>query len=99
MELYAEGKRRVSFMLQAALSSIHITCDAWTIPNHLGAWGVVSHFTSEEGLLRELLLSLSEQEGSYSGQNQARLVLKTLTSYKIRNRLGHFVMDNAATNV
>ena len=98
MELYAEGKRRVSFMLQAALSSIHITCDAWTTPNHLGAWGVVSHFTSEERLLRELLLSLSEQEGSHSGQNQARLVLKTLTSYKIRNRLGHFVMDNASTN-
>ena len=98
MELYAEEKRHVSSMLQAALSSIHITDNAWTTPNHLGAWGVVSHFTSEEGLLRELLLSLSEQEGSHSGQNQARLVLKTLTSYKIRNRLGHFVMDNASTN-
>ncbi len=98
MELYAEGKRRVFFMLQAALSSIHITCDTWTTPNHLGAWGAVSHFTSEEGLLQELLLSLSEQKGSYSGQNQAPLVLKTLTSYKIRNRLVHFVMDNASTN-
>ncbi len=28
MELYSEEKRRVSFMFQAALSSIHITCDA-----------------------------------------------------------------------
>ncbi len=37
MELYAEGKRRVFFMIQTALSSIHITCDAWTTPNHLGA--------------------------------------------------------------
>ncbi len=69
MELYAEGKRRVSFMLQGALSSIHITCDAWTISNHLGALDVVSHFTSKEELLRELLLLLSEQEGSHSGQN------------------------------
>ncbi len=98
MELYAERKRHVSFILQAALSSIHITCEAWTTPNHLGEWGVVSHFTSEEGLLRELLLSWSEQEGSHSRQNQRRLVLKTLTSYKIRNRLRHFVMDNASTN-
>ncbi len=98
MELYVEGKRRVSFMLQPALSSIHITCDAWTTPNHLVALDVVSHFTSEKVLLRELLLSLSEQEGSHSGQNQARLVLKTLTSYKIRNRLGHFVMNDASTN-
>ncbi len=98
MELYAEGKQLVSFILQAALLSIYITCDAWTIPNRLGAWGLVSHFTSEERLLRELLLSLFKQQGSHSGQNQARLVLKTLTSYKIRNRLGHFVMDNASTN-
>ncbi len=98
MELYTEGKRRVSFILQAALSSIHITCDVWTTANHLNAWSVVSHFTSEEGLLRELLLSLSEQEGSHSGQNQARLVLKSPTSYKIQNRLGYFVMDNTSTN-
>lgn len=41
---------------------------------------------------------MSEQEESHSGQNQARFILKTLTSYKIRNRLGHFVMDNASTN-
>ncbi len=79
MELYAKGKWRVSFILQAALSSIHITCDAWTTPNQLGACGVVSNFSSEEGLLQELLLLRSEQEGSHSGQNQARLVLKILT--------------------
>ncbi len=41
---------------------------------------------------------MSEQEESHSEQNQARLVLKTFTSYKIRNPLGHFVMDNASTN-
>ncbi len=98
MELYAKGKRRVFFMLQTALSSIHITCHPLTTANHLGAWDVVSHFTSEEGLLRELLLLLFEQERSHSGQNPARLVLKTLTSYKIRNELGHLVINNALTN-
>lgn len=98
MELYQEGKQRVALILQAALSSIHITCDSWTTPNHIGAWGLVSHFTSEEGVLCELLLSLSEQQGSHSGFNQAQTVLNTLTSYNIRNRLGYFVMDNATTN-
>ena len=98
MELYQEGKQRVASILQAALSSIHITCDAWTTPNHIGAWGIVGHFTSEEGVLCDLLLSLSEQQGSHSGFNQAQMVLNTLTVYNIRNRLGHFVMDNATTN-
>ncbi len=69
IELYSERKRCVSFMLQAALSLIHITCDAWTTPNHLGEWGVVSHFTSEQRFLQELLLLLSEQEESHSEQN------------------------------
>lgn len=98
MELYQEGKHRVALILQAALSSIHITCDAWTTPNHIGAWGIVSHFTSEEGILCELLLSLSEQQDSHSGFNQAQTVLNTLTSYNIRNRLGYFVLNNAYTN-
>lgn len=98
MDLFTEGKRWISLMLQSALSSIHITCDAWTTPNQLGAWGIVGHFTSEDGSLYDLLLSLSEQEGSHSGYNQAQLILKALTLYNIRNRLGHFVMDNASTN-
>lgn len=98
MELFQEGKQRVALVLQAALSSIHISCEAWTIPNHIGAWGIVGHFTSKEGVLCELLLSLSEQQGSLPGFNQALTVLHTLTSYNISNRLGHFVLDNATTN-
>lgn len=45
MELNQEGKHRVALILQAGLSSIHITCDAWTTPNDIGVWGIVSHFT------------------------------------------------------
>ena len=92
MDLFTEGKWRISLMLQSALSSIHITFDAWITPKHLGAWGIVGHFTSEDGSLHDLLLSLTEHEGSHSGYNQAQLFLKTLTSYSIRNRLGHFVI-------
>ena len=88
----------MALILQAAPSSIHITCNAWTTPNHIGVWGIVGHFTSEEGVLCDLLLSLSEQQGSHSGFNQAQMVLNTLTVYKIRNRLGHFVMNDATTN-
>ena len=42
--------------------------------------------------------SLSGQKGSHSGQNQARFVSKTLTSYNIQNRLGDFVIDNTSRN-
>lgn len=55
----------------------------------------MGHLTSEEGKLEFLHLSLMEIEGSHTGENQANMVLATLTSYNIRNRLEYFVMDNA----
>ena len=51
----------------------------------LGHWGIVGHVTSGGGILCDLLLSLSEQQGSHSGFNQAQMVLNTLTVYNIRN--------------
>lgn len=67
-DFFREGQRRVAMILQSALSSIHITCDAWTSSNHLAAWGMVGHFTSEEGKLECLRLSLTEIKGLHNGE-------------------------------
>lgn len=98
MDLFREGQRRVAIILQSDLSSIHITYDASTSSNHLAPWGMVGHFTLKEGKLECLLLSLTGIKGSYTGENQANMVLATLNSYDICNRLGYLVMDNATTN-
>lgn len=93
MSLHAEGKKRVANMLQAAVSSIHLACDAWTSPNHRALFAIVAHFTSEEGHLQNIFLSLQEPIGQHTGENLSYLVLTTLNEYNIRNRLGHFVIE------
>ena len=60
MSLHAEGKKRVTIILQAIISSIHLTYDAWTLPNHRALFAIVAHFISEEGRLQKMLLSLQE---------------------------------------
>lgn len=85
-------------MLQAAVSSMHLACDAWTSPNHRALFAIVAHFTSEESRLQSMLLSLQEPIGQHTGENLSCVVLTMLNEYNIRNRLGHFVMDNASNN-
>ena len=96
--LFAEGKQRLRHILATALSDIHIICDIWTSPNYIGLLGVVAHFTSEKGQLHVITLALIELQGDHSGLNQAAVVLDVLNDFGIRNKLGYFVMDNAASN-
>ena len=96
--LFAEGKERLRHILATAISDIHITCDMWTSPNHLGLLVVVAHFTGEDLKLHAVTLGLKELEGDHSGQNQAVYVLIVLEDFGIRNKLGYMVMDNAASN-
>ena len=98
MSLYQEGQRRICLVLQDALSSIHISCDGCIAPNSLGIFGIVGHFTDEEGTLQALLLALVEIKGVHSGEQLATHMLTVLDEYHIRDRLGYFVMDNATAN-
>ncbi len=45
-----------------------------------------------------MTLALKELEGEHSGLNQARVVLGVINDFRIRNKLGYFVMDNASLN-
>ncbi len=85
-------------MLATALSDIYITCDMWTSLNNLGLLAVVVYFTSKKSKLVTVTLGLIELEGDYSGENQAAIVLNVLDKYKIRNKLGYIVIDNAYQN-
>lgn len=96
--LFNEGKQRLRHLLAVAISNIHITCDMWTSPNNLGVIAIVAHFTSEKLQLETMTLALKELEGEHSGLNQARVVLGVINDFRIRNKLGYFVMDNASLN-
>lgn len=96
--LFDEGKKRLRHMLATALSDIHITCDLWTSPNHLGLLAVVGHFTGEDLKLHTVTLALKELEKEHSEANQSAVVLDVLDNFEMRNKLGYLVMDNAGTN-
>ncbi len=96
--LFQEGQKRLRHFLHSAISSVHITCDAWTSSNNLAFLGSVAHFIDEAGGLRTILLALKELQGEHSGANMAVIILDVLSVYAIRGRLGYFVMDNATNN-
>lgn len=96
--LFAEGKQRLRHLLGTAISDIHITCDMWSSPNHLGLLAVVGHFTGEDSKLHTVTLALKELQGEHSGINQGAIVLDVLDDYGIRNKLGYMVMDNVGSN-
>ena len=98
LALMREGKQRLRHILGTAISDVHITCDIWTSPNHLGILAVIAHFTSKKLQLTTVTLALIELKGKYSGLNQAKAVLGVVDDFRIRNKLGYFVMDNAISN-
>lgn len=96
--LFSEGKKRLRHILATDLSDIHLTCDLWTSPNHLGLLAVVAHFTSKKSKLQSVTLALKELEREHLGKNQAAIVLDVLNDYGIHNKLSYMVSDNAGTN-
>ena len=93
-----EGKIRLRYILTTAISDVHITCNMWTLPNHLGILAVVAYFTSEKLRLITATLAVIKVEGEYSGVNLARIVERVVNNFRIRLKLGYFVIDNTTSN-
>ena len=93
-----EGKIRLHYLLATAISDIYITCDMWTLLNHLGILAVVAHFTSEKSQLLTVTLALVELQGKHLGPNQVQVINKIIDNFQFRNKLGYFIIDNAESN-
>lgn len=98
MDLFCEGRQQVTIIFQSALSFIHITGDSYTSSNHPSAWRIVGHFAFEKRKVECLLLLLTKIKAPHKGENQTNMIIATLLSYDIRNRLGYFVRNNASSN-
>ena len=93
-----EGKIRLRHILATAISDVHITCDMWTSPNHLGILAVVAYFTSEKLRLITVTLAVIKVKGEHLGVNLARIIERVVNKFGIRRKLGYFVIDNATSN-
>ncbi len=74
MDLFCKRRQQVTIILQSALSSVYITCDAWKPSNYLASWEMVGYFTSEESKLVCLLLFLTKIKEPHTRENQANMV-------------------------
>jgi len=43
-------------------------------------------------------LAIKEVNGEHSGKNQAKYILEVLKEYKIKDKLGYFMIDNTNNN-
>ena len=59
---------------------------------------IVAHFIDANGCRQTKLLAIRQLKGGHSGENIAASVLRVIKEYKIRDRVGFLVLDNASSN-
>ena len=95
---YHRRKRRLRKELRSTRSNIHLSFDLWTSPNCYAIIAIVAHFIDSKGYRQTKLLAIRQLKGEHSGENIAASVLKVIKEYRIRDRIGFFVLDNAGSN-
>jgi hypothetical protein len=93
-------KRKISLTkeLRRARSKIHLSFDLWTSPNCHGMIAIVGHYIDRKGHRQTTLLAIRKVVGEHSGENVAALVCKVVKEYRIRKKVGFFILDNASVN-
>ena len=98
MNMFEVRKERLRQDMLDSRSSISLSFDLWTSPNYLAVLGVAAHFIDKSGLRRTAVLALREVEGEHSGENIGDVLLQVIKDYKITDRVGYFMSDNASVN-
>lgn len=95
---YHRQKKRLKTELKKTRSNIHLSFDLWTSPNCHAIIAVVAHYIDSKGRRQTKLLAIRQLKGEHSGENIAASVLKVIKVYRIRDRIGFFVLDNIGSN-
>ncbi|KAM5529351.1 transposase-like protein [Fusarium oxysporum f. sp. phaseoli] len=98
MNMFEVRKERLRQDMLDSRNSISLSFDLWTSPNYLAVLGVAAHFIDKSGLRRTAVLALREVEGEHSEENIADVLLQVIKDYKITDRVGYFMSDNASAN-
>jgi hypothetical protein len=95
---FHKRKTTLSKELRRARSKIHLSFDLWTSPNCYGMIAIVGHYIDRKGCRQTTLLAIRKIVGEHSGENIAACVCKVVREYRIRKKVGFFVLDNASVN-
>lgn len=89
---------RLQEQLLSARSKIHLTTDSWTSPNKLEFQAVTCHFIDDEGILKKAVLCLSELLRGHAGSEVSHIILDTVQSFDLMDKVGYITSDNASAN-
>ncbi|KAI2481055.1 hypothetical protein Ptr902_08081 [Pyrenophora tritici-repentis] len=100
LRLYDYMVPQVVQELSTAASKIHISFDGWTTKGgKRGFFGVVAHYATATGDVRDVAIDLPHLAGVHSGERIASCINQVLMKFGITSTtLGYFVLDNAYTN-
>ena len=100
MWLYEYLQPQIVAELEAAISKIHISFDGWTTKGgKRGFFGVVAHYTTADGVVKDVPTDLPQVTGAYLGEKIADCIESTLRKFGIAAlKLGYFILDNAYNN-
>jgi hypothetical protein len=98
VECYVSSKEKVTKALAKARSSISVSFDGWLADNQLDMLGVTAHYLDEQLRVKTVLLGLRPMYGAHSCVAIAEELLTVMRDFKISDRVGYFVADNASNN-
>lgn len=76
--------------LQSTLGKISLTLDGWTSKNQIPFLGITAHWIDENWKLNQITLEFYHLEGSHSGENLAKALVKVLNEYGILTKVSIF---------
>ncbi|KAF6525877.1 hypothetical protein HZS61_011672 [Fusarium oxysporum f. sp. conglutinans] len=97
-DTYKSKKDEIKQELSDALTKIHLGFDLWTSPNRHAVMAVTAHFLDRQGKHQSRLLALRRQLGCHSGESLAVTLGQVVREWKIEDRVGTVISDNASSN-
>ncbi|KNB16799.1 hypothetical protein FOXG_14855 [Fusarium oxysporum f. sp. lycopersici 4287] len=97
-DTYMSKKDEIKQELSDALTKIHLGFDLWTSPNRHAVMAVTAHFLDRQGKHQSRLLALRRQLGCHSGESLAVTLGQVVREWKIEDRVGTVISDNASSN-
>jgi hypothetical protein len=96
---YDQALPAVESELASASLKINLSFDLWTSPNRrLSLLGVVAHYLDKRFEPRALLLALPRMTGTHTAVSLSTQLVTILDHYKLRDRFGYAITDNASEN-
>jgi len=80
------------------VSSVSLSLDAWTSPNHIPVFAIIGHWISPNFVKKEALFEFYALKGMHSGENMARITFQMLKELGVLHKFLALTADNATNN-